>query len=368
MATANISDDFLTKVIAAHGMWKYRLHQAIGSRESATGVEAASADNRCALGQWLYGDGVRAHASYPDFDRVKSLHAQFHRSAGEVLGLALGGRAEEARCMIAPGSAFRELSSSLVTRIDRWRQCSIAGAAMGEADPLVAELIGTSIETAAQAEVATSATDAVSDGLTALASAAEEMSATVHEIAGSASAASTVAVSSVAKAETIGVAVARLIDASGEISEVLAFITRIAKQTNLLALNATIEAARAGDAGRGFAVVAGEVKLLAKQTAQAAAEVEAKVSAIRDRADEAMTQLTGFSDDIRTVNDAQATIAAAVEEQSSTTVEIARRVTEAAAASTDVCDNVAAVALAARQTSATAGALHRPGGRRPATS
>jgi len=52
-------------------------------------------------------------------------------------------------------------------------------------------------------------------------------------------------------------------------AQVVTVIDEIAPKTNLLALNAAIEAARAGDQGRGFAVVAGEVRRLAKSTAQA---------------------------------------------------------------------------------------------------
>ena len=67
---------------------------------------------------------------------------------------------------------------------------------------------------------------------------------------------------------------------AGRIEDTLALIEAIAAQTNLLALNATIEAARAGDAGKGFVVVAGEVKTLAKRTADATASIRSLVEEV----------------------------------------------------------------------------------------
>jgi methyl-accepting chemotaxis protein len=65
------------------------------------------------------------------------------------------------------------------------------------------------------------------------------------------------------------------------IGEVTALIDAIARATATLALNAGIEAARAGEAGQGFAVVAREVKLLAGQTREAAAEIASRIEHIR---------------------------------------------------------------------------------------
>jgi hypothetical protein len=85
-----------------------------------------------------------------------------------------------------------------------------------------------------------------------------------------------------------------------EISAIVQLIHEIADQTNLLALNAAIEAARAGESGRGFAVVADEVRKLAERTSKATADIETRVSSIRQNsatAKEAMDTLSNVADD-----------------------------------------------------------------------
>jgi methyl-accepting chemotaxis protein len=210
-------------------------------------------------------------------------------------------------------------------------------------------------KTTEQAQVVSEAGGQVNTNLQTLASGAEEMNSTIGEIAKNATEAARVAGEAVEAAESANQTVSRLGDSSVEIGKVIEVITSIAQQTNLLALNATIEAARAGEAGKGFAVVANEVKELAKQTAKATEEIKQKISVIRENTGGAVTAIGGIKEVIDKVSHISTVIATAVEEQSATTSEMTRNVSEAARGASTISDNIKGVAEAAQSTSTTVG-------------
>ncbi len=205
-------------------------------------------------------------------------------------------------------------------------------------------------ETSAQAGVVASAAEQVSTNVQTVAAGTEEMGASIREIAQNAADAARVAAQAVTVAATTNDTVSKLGVSSQEIGAVVKVITSIAEQTNLLALNATIEAARAGEAGKGFAVVANEVKDLAQETAKATEDIARRVEAIQADTGGAVTAIGEISEVIGKINDYQTTIAAAVEEQTATTNEMARNVSEAATGSQEIAANVVGVATAAEAT------------------
>jgi len=213
------------------------------------------------------------------------------------------------------------------------------------------QISANSEETSAQANAVTSATDGVNRGLQTVATATEEMSASIQEIAKNATEAAKVADGAMKTAAETNTIVAKLGESSVGIGQVIKVITSIAQKTDLLALNATVEAARAGEVGAGFAVVANEVKELAKQTATATEDISRKIEAIQADAKSAVQAITSISEIVGHVNDISGTIATAVEEQSATTSEMARNISEAAKGSGEVAQTIQGVAQAAQSTS-----------------
>jgi methyl-accepting chemotaxis protein len=206
-------------------------------------------------------------------------------------------------------------------------------------------------ETSAQANVVAAAAEEISRNVQTVASAAEEMTASIREVARQGHEAASAATQGVKLAQSANATIAKLDQSGAEIGNVVKVINSIAEQTNLLALNATIEAARAGEVGKGFAVVANEVKELAKETAKATHEISTKIRAIQEATQAAVAAINEVTASNAQINDIQNRIASAVEEQTVTTREIGRNVTEAAKGSAEIARNISGVAEAARNTS-----------------
>jgi len=176
-----------------------------------------------------------------------------------------------------------------------------------------------------------------------VASATDEMAASVAEIGRQVQESSRIAAEAVTQAQKTDARITALALAADRIGDVTKLITTIAEQTNLLALNATIEAARAGEAGRGFAVVAQEVKALASQTAKATSEISTQIGEIQIATRDSVSAIKEIGGTIGRVSEIATTIAAAIEEQGAATQEIARNVQQAAEGTSEVASNAAEV-------------------------
>jgi methyl-accepting chemotaxis protein len=245
-----------------------------------------------------------------------------------------------------------ELSAALSTGVGRVREMvsgvvTSAGtmtALVGQLSSATTAVVDASRTGLEHARSVSGTATAVSGNVAQLATGAEEMTASIREISRSAQEAAGVADDAVRIVASTNTTLTQLGNSSAEIGNVIKVITGIAEQTNLLALNATIEAARAGEAGKGFAVVANEVKELAQETAKATEDVSRRIQAIQADSAQAVHAIGQIGQTVDQINELQATIAAAVEEQTAAAAEIDRNIGVAASGSQDIATGAVAVA------------------------
>ena len=244
----------------------------------------------------------------------------------------------------------------------------------------VVEVMGAASEQlASQIEQANKGAQAQAGKASAVATAMEEMNASVLEIAHNASQTAATSTRAHSKAQNGATVVEHVIKGIGEvrsiavdlkaqmtelgvqsdgIGQILNVISDIADQTNLLALNAAIEAARAGDAGRGFAVVADEVRKLAEKTMAATKQVGDAIQSVQAatktnilRVDEAVRSISDATDMAGESGRALAEIVTLVEAASGQVQAIAASAEQQSAASEEINHAVDDVNKVAEQSS-----------------
>ena len=198
----------------------------------------------------------------------------------------------------------------------------------------------------------------ITESTTQVASAVEELSATLNGVERDVHATAALAQSSRDNSKSVRNEIGQLSSALQRLGDVTDAIRSLAGQTNLLALNATIEAARAGEAGKGFAVVASEVKGLAAQTRSMTEQIDQDNQEIERRVQQSTGAIASIDQAVDQTSQATETVAASMAEINATVAEISRSVSSIVTAADKGSEKAYAVMEGAVTTSETVKSSH----------
>ena len=113
----------IDNAIGVHLLWKSRLQQAIVTGRLDVSVGDVASFTACSFGKWLYGSTVTpAMKNNTYYNSIKELHAEFHRIAAQVAKLALAGKKEDAKMLMAPQGEYATISRRLTDILVEWKE------------------------------------------------------------------------------------------------------------------------------------------------------------------------------------------------------------------------------------------------------
>lgn len=104
------------EAIAAHANWKMKLSAYVKNPDKSVNAAVLATDNHCALGKWIYGEGLK-FANLPEYQELKKGHAAFHQAAAAIVKRADAGEQVSEEVNLGAQSDYNKLSTQVVTQI-----------------------------------------------------------------------------------------------------------------------------------------------------------------------------------------------------------------------------------------------------------